>query len=63
MGARVCVGGTTVVYQQRPQPQTVVVRDRRSSHGMGNMATGIQLFLLTYNQRCSIALSTMMLNH
>jgi len=28
------------VYQQRPQPQTVVVRDRRS-HGMGNMATGM----------------------
>jgi len=37
-----------VVYQQRPQPQTVVVRDRRS-HGMGNMTTGIHsTFLLTH---------------
>ena len=37
-----------MVYQQRPQPQTVVVRDRRS-HGMGNMTTGIHsTFLLTH---------------
>jgi len=36
----VIVAHTTVVYQQRPQPQTVVVRDRRS-HGMGNMTTGM----------------------
>ena len=38
-----CVCATTVVYQQRSQPQTVVVRDHRDrrSHGMGNMATGM----------------------
>jgi len=44
----VFVAHTTVVYQQRPQPQTVVYRDRRS-HGMGNMATG------TYSRSRSIS--------
>jgi len=45
----VCTGHTTVIYQQRPQPQTVVIRDRRS-HGMGNMTTGIQCFFLTCDE-------------
>jgi len=33
-----CAGHTTIIYQQRSQPKTVV-HDRRN-HGMGNMTTG-----------------------
>ena len=33
---------TTIIYQN-PQPQTVIVTDHRS-HGMGNLATGTQIF-------------------
>ena len=38
------VAQPTVVYQQRSHPQTVVVRDRRS-HGMGNMTTGMYMYM------------------
>jgi len=37
MSVSVC---PVVYHQQRTQPQTVIVRDRRS-HGMGNMTTGL----------------------